>query len=81
MKTIFLTGANKGLGLEFTRQYLEQGNRVIATCRNKGKASELMSLVTRYHGFLEIFHMDLACLLYTSPSPRDRTRSRMPSSA
>ena len=23
----------------------------------------------------------VACLLYTSPSPRDRTRSRMPSSA
>ena len=26
-------------------------------------------------------HQDLPCLLYTSPSPRDRTRSRMPSSA
>ena len=26
-------------------------------------------------------HKDNACLLYTSPSPRDRTRSRMPSSA
>ena len=25
--------------------------------------------------------IDLICLLYTSPSPRDRTRSRMPSSA
>ena len=25
--------------------------------------------------------MNEACLLYTSPSPRDRTRSRMPSSA
>ena len=25
--------------------------------------------------------MNRACLLYTSPSPRDRTRSRMPSSA
>ena len=25
--------------------------------------------------------LDEACLLYTSPSPRDRTRSRMPSSA
>ena len=25
--------------------------------------------------------MDNPCLLYTSPSPRDRTRSRMPSSA
>ena len=24
---------------------------------------------------------DMPCLLYTSPSPRDRTRSRMPSSA
>ena len=24
---------------------------------------------------------DMICLLYTSPSPRDRTRSRMPSSA
>ena len=26
-------------------------------------------------------HMDIACLLYTSPSPRDMRRSRMPSSA
>ena len=29
----------------------------------------------------ETYHMVKACLLYTSPSPRDRTRSRMPSSA
>ena len=29
----------------------------------------------KYHGRVK------ACLLYTSPSPRDRTRSRMPSSA
>ena len=30
-----------------------------------------------------IYELDLItdCLLYTSPSPRDRTRSRMPSSA
>ena len=27
------------------------------------------------------FKEELGCLLYTSPSPRDRTRSRMPSSA
>ena len=25
--------------------------------------------------------MEIACLLYTSPSPRDRQKSRMPSSA
>ena len=29
----------------------------------------------------EIIKRFLTCLLYTSPSPRDRTRSRMPSSA
>ena len=27
------------------------------------------------------YYTGKACLLYTSPSPRDRTRSRMPSSA
>ena len=33
--------------------------------------------------FMSKIHKDwiLSCLLYTSPSPRDRTRSRMPSSA
>ena len=30
----------------------------------------------------QTYNLDLeACLLYTSPSPRDRVRSRMPSSA
>ena len=30
---------------------------------------------------LALLYQAQACLLYTSPSPRDRTRSRMPSSA
>ena len=29
----------------------------------------------------DIIARSTSCLLYTSPSPRDRTRSRMPSSA
>ena len=29
----------------------------------------------------DLLHEKQRCLLYTSPSPRDRTRSRMPSSA
>ena len=33
-----------------------------------------------FNGRLETWE-DIPCLLYTSPSPRDRTRSRMPSSA
>ena len=32
-------------------------------------------------GFEDGFDVSAPCLLYTSPSPRDRTRSRMPSSA
>ena len=31
--------------------------------------------------YKEIIRLIYSCLLYTSPSPRDRTRSRMPSSA
>ena len=34
-----------------------------------------------YHEIGKILGLDKTCLLYTSPSPRDRTRSRMPSSA
>ena len=30
---------------------------------------------------IRVFVNNITCLLYTSPSPRDRTRSRMPSSA
>ena len=30
---------------------------------------------------VEVIDVPQTCLLYTSPSPRDRTRSRMPSSA
>ena len=34
-----------------------------------------------YPGEVHALLGDNGCLLYTSPSPRDRTRSRMPSSA
>jgi len=46
MNTIFITGANRGLGLEMTRQYLEIGWRVIATCRNASHANKLIQLAT-----------------------------------
>ena len=43
----------------------------------------LTGLVFRDEGSTLVFGRDTVsdCLLYTSPSPRDRTRSRMPSSA
>ena len=40
-----------------------------------------LSLFLRQNNIKENLIADTTCLLYTSPSPRDRTRSRMPSSA
>ncbi|WP_158969371.1 SDR family oxidoreductase [Paraglaciecola sp. L3A3] len=34
MKTVVITGANRGIGLEFVKQYLILGYKVIALCRN-----------------------------------------------
>ena len=42
--TTFITGANRGIGLEFTKQYLEKGWRVIATCRKTETAEDLRLL-------------------------------------
>ena len=41
MPRALITGANRGLGLEFTRQYLRDGWRVIGCCRNPDAAGEL----------------------------------------
>ncbi len=46
--TVLITGANRGLGLEFSRIYAEQGWNVIATCRNPSAAIELAELAARY---------------------------------
>ena len=43
--------------------------------------SDLIKLAGKKTSIIASAHFDRACLLYTSPSPRDRTRSRMPSSA
>ncbi|AAU91440.1 csgA protein [Methylococcus capsulatus str. Bath] len=48
MLSVLVTGANRGLGLEFTRQYLDAGWRVIATCRAPHEAPELRELAKRY---------------------------------
>jgi len=42
--TILVTGANRGLGLEFTKQYAADGWEVIAATRNPGQATELGKL-------------------------------------
>ena len=44
MPTVLITGANRGLGLEFARQYVRDGWQVIATCRNAAHADALRAL-------------------------------------
>ncbi|MGZ8251371.1 MAG: SDR family oxidoreductase [Methylophilaceae bacterium] len=42
--TVLITGANRGLGLEFTRQYANDGWQVIACCRDPESATALNTL-------------------------------------
>jgi NAD(P)-dependent dehydrogenase (short-subunit alcohol dehydrogenase family) len=44
MPTTLITGANRGLGLEFARQYANDGWQVIACCREPDRAAELQAL-------------------------------------
>lgn len=55
MTTFFITGANRGIGLEMTRQALEGGDRVIATCRKPDEADGLSSL----SGLLDVHALDV----------------------
>jgi len=47
--TVLVTGANRGLGLEFVRQYAADGWRVIACCRDPKEAPELKKLKAEVH--------------------------------
>jgi NAD(P)-dependent dehydrogenase (short-subunit alcohol dehydrogenase family) len=47
VNSILITGSNRGLGLEWVRQYAREGWRVFATCRFPEQASELQALATQ----------------------------------
>jgi NAD(P)-dependent dehydrogenase (short-subunit alcohol dehydrogenase family) len=55
-----VTGANRGLGLEFVRQLLARGDRVVATCRHPGKATALNALAGEHPGRLHVLPLDVA---------------------
>jgi NAD(P)-dependent dehydrogenase (short-subunit alcohol dehydrogenase family) len=60
MQTVLITGANRGIGLEFTRQYLAQGAHVIATCRQPEQANSLHEIQKDCGDRLAILPLDLA---------------------
>ncbi len=57
--TVLITGANRGLGFEFARQYATDGWRVFAACRNPATSSELKRLAQDRSGRLKVIAMDV----------------------
>ena len=58
MASVLVTGSNRGLGLEWVRQYAADGWRVHATCRQPMEALELNELAEREKG-IRIHRLDV----------------------
>ena len=59
MKTVLITGGNRGLGLEFVKQYSQLGYRIIVTCRNPNVAKELNTLKENSKTDIKIHILDV----------------------
>ena len=60
MTTVLVTGANRGLGLEFVRQYAAAGARVLACARHPGEAKALLDLAAASKGKVTVHALDVA---------------------
>jgi len=59
MKTVLVTGANRGLGFEFCKQYAEAGWQVIAGCRQANNAHDLNQLAQQYEN-IKVVALDVS---------------------
>ena len=59
MTAVLITGANRGLGFEFTSQYVADGWRVFAACRDPATASELQRLAQNSKNMVSIVALDV----------------------
>lgn len=60
MRTILVTGGSRGIGLEFTRQYLAKGCQVFAASRRAADSDDLQQLGARYGDHLAVYSLDVA---------------------
>ena len=59
MSTVLVTGASRGLGLEFARQYAAEGWKVYAACRAPADAAALQKLEAGSGGHVEAITLDV----------------------
>lgn len=59
MSSVLITGANRGIGLEFVRQYAADGWRVFAGCRAPDAAVELAQLAADHPGMVSVHGLDV----------------------
>jgi len=59
MSTVLITGANRGLGLEFAKQYAAEGWQTIATARQVEKSEALRQLAAKYSN-LSLHRLNIA---------------------
>ena len=59
MPTTLVTGANRGLGLEFVRQYAADGWQVYAGCRQPDAAGELQRVAAENSGRVRVIPMEV----------------------
>ena len=59
MTNVLITGANRGLGLGFVKNYLAKNVNVVSTTRDLKKSKELLALKERFPNNLQIFELDL----------------------
>ncbi len=59
MKNILITGANRGIGLELTKQLVEAGEFVFAGCRNPESAMQLQDLASTHADRVTVIALDV----------------------
>lgn len=59
MQRVLITGANRGIGLELARHYLERGDLVLATARNLDAAGDLQTLAASYPDRCHLFALEV----------------------
>ena len=93
-KRINFSGRVQGVGFRYTTKQLALGFDIVGSVRNREdgtveldvmgdeeEVSEFITEIVEESELAALIKEHRICLLYTSPSPRDRQKSRMPSSA